>query len=163
MMAGGTYPAMLALGMLREAPVKPLPVEQNGAGKKVIILGAGLAGMSAAYELTKLGYQCTVLEARNRSGGRCWSVRKNAVNTETGNVVQTAAFDEGLYYNAGPSRIPHHHQLTLHYCKELKVPLQVYNNVNASAWYFSEGRGPLSDGARRLQRRGGRFSWRPHP
>ncbi len=145
MLAGGTYPAMMALGMLREAPVNPLPLEQNGAGKKVIILGAGLAGMSAAYELSKLGYQCTILEARNRSGGRCWSVRKNASNTETGNVVQTAAFDEGLYYNAGPSRIPHHHQLTLHYCKELKVPLQVYNNVNESAYYFSEGKGPLSN------------------
>ena len=145
MLAGGSYPAMLALGMLREAPVYPLPTEQNGAGKHIIILGAGLAGMTAAYELGKLGYQCTILEARNRSGGRCWSVRKNATNTETGNIQQTAAFDEGLYYNAGPSRIPHHHQLTLHYCKELKVPLQVYNNVNASAWYFSEGKGPLSN------------------
>ena len=145
MLAGGTYPAMMALGMLREAPVTALPAEQNGAGKRVIILGAGLAGMSAAYELTKLGYQCTVLEARNRSGGRCWSVRKDATNTETGNIVQTARFDQGLYYNAGPSRIPHHHQVTLHYCKELKVPLQVYNNINGSAYYFSEGKGPLSN------------------
>lgn len=145
MLAGGTYPAMLALGMLRGAPVTPLPEEQNGSGKHVIILGAGLAGMTAAYELSKLGYRCTILEARNRVGGRCWSVRKGASNTETGNITQTAAFDDGLYYNAGPSRIPHHHQVTLHYCKELKVPLQVYNNVNASAYYFSEGKGPLSN------------------
>jgi len=70
-------------------------------------------------------------------------VRKNATNTETGSITQTAGFDDGLYYNAGPSRIPHHHQLTLHYCKELKVPIQVYNNVNESAYYFSEGKGPL--------------------
>lgn len=145
MLAGGTYPAMLALGMLRNAPVKPLPLEKNGAGKHVIILGAGLAGMASAYELNKLGYQCTILEARDRSGGRCWSVRKNSSNIETGNIKQTAAFDEGLYYNAGPSRIPHHHALTLHYCKELKVPIQVYNNVNESAYYFSEGKGPLSN------------------
>jgi len=143
MLAGGTYPAMLALGMLKAAPVKPLPADKNGAGKHIIILGAGLAGMASAYELVKLGYQCTILEARNRSGGRCWSVRKNATNTETGNITQTAGFDDGLYYNAGPSRIPHHHQLTLHYCKELKVPIQVYNNVNESAYYFSEGKGPL--------------------
>jgi len=140
MLAGGTYPAMLALGMLKEAPVKPLPAEKNGTGKHIIILGAGLAGMASAYELVKLGYQCTILEARNRSGGRCWSVRKNATNTETGSITQTAGFDDGLYYNAGPSRIPHHHQLTLHYCKELKVPIQVYNNVNESAYYFSGGR-----------------------
>ncbi|MEP6749709.1 MAG: flavin monoamine oxidase family protein [Bacteroidota bacterium] len=145
MLAGGTYPAMLALGMLRSAPVTELPAERNGAGKHVIILGAGLAGMASAYELTKLGYQCTILEARDRVGGRCWSVRKDAVNTETGNITQTANFDSGLYYNAGPSRIPHHHQLTLHYCKELKVPIQVYNNVNESAYYFSEGKGPLSN------------------
>jgi len=143
MLAGGTYPAMLALGMLKAAPVKPLPADKNGAGKHIIILGAGLAGMASAYELVKLGYQCTILEARNRSGGRCWSVRKNATNTETGSITQTAGFDDGLYYNAGPSRIPHHHQLTLHYCKELKVPIQVYNNVNESAYYFSEGKGPL--------------------
>jgi len=145
MLAGGTYPAMLALGMLRSAPVKPMPDERNGAGKHIIILGAGLAGMTAAYELIKLGYQCTVLEARDRTGGRCWSVRNGSTNTETGNITQTASFDQGLYYNAGPSRIPHHHQLTLHYCKELKVPLQVYNNLNESAYYFSEGKGALSN------------------
>ena len=145
MLAGGTYPAMLALGMLRSAPVKPIPDERNGAGKHIIILGAGLAGMTAAYELIKLGYQCTVLEARDRAGGRCWSVRNGSTNTETGNITQTATFDQGLYYNAGPSRIPHHHQLTLHYCKELKVPLQVYNNLNESAYYFSEGKGALSN------------------
>jgi monoamine oxidase len=145
MLAGGTYPAMLALGMLKPAPVHALPTEVVGAGKTVVILGAGLAGLSAAYELSKLGYQCTILEARDRVGGRCWSVRKGSTNTETGNILQTAGFDNGLYYNAGPSRIPHHHQLSLHYCKELKVPLQVYNNVNESAYYFSEGRGPLSN------------------
>lgn len=142
MLAGGTYPAMLALGMLREAPVTPLPTVQNGAGKHIIVLGAGLAGMATAYELTKLGYQCTILEARSRSGGRCWSVRKDATNTETGNITQTANFDEGLYYNAGPSRIPHHHALSLHYCKELKVPLQVYNNVNQAAYYFVKAKDP---------------------
>jgi len=145
MLAGGTYPAMLALGMLRSAPVKPIPDERNGAGKHIIILGAGLAGMTAAYELMKLGYQCTILEARDRPGGRCWSVRNGSTNTETGNITQTATFDQGLYYNAGPSRIPHHHQLTLHYCKELRVPLQVYNNLNESAYYFSEGKGALSN------------------
>ena len=145
MLAGGSYPAMLALGMLQQAPVTPLPNEKTIAGKKIIILGAGLAGMAAAYELGKLGHECIVLEARNRSGGRCWSVRKNSRNTETGNILQVATFDEGLYYNAGPSRIPHHHQLTLHYCKELKVPLQVYNNVNEAAYYFSEGKGTLSN------------------
>ncbi len=146
MLAGGTYPAMLAMGMLRPAPVTPLKITGGDkTGKQVIILGAGLAGLSAAYELIKAGYQCTVLEARERSGGRCWSVRKNSTNIETGQPLQTAGFDDGLYYNAGPSRIPHHHLLTLHYCKELKVPIQVYNNVNEATYYFSEGKGTLSN------------------
>jgi monoamine oxidase len=139
------YPAMLAWDMLRPAPAHPFELEGTANGKKVIILGAGLAGMASAYELSKLGYQCTILEARERSGGRCWSVRKGAVNTETDLGKHSAGFDDGLYFNAGPSRIPHNHELTLHYCKELGVPLQVYNNVNEAAWYFSEGKGNLSN------------------
>jgi monoamine oxidase len=139
------YPAMLAMGILPAAPAHPFRLEGSGNGKEVLILGAGLAGMAAAYELGKLGYRCTILEARERAGGRCWSIRKGSVNTEVGESVHTAAFDEGQYFNAGPSRIPHHHALTLHYCKELKVPVQVYNNVNENAYYFSEGKGPLSN------------------
>lgn len=139
------YPALLAWDLLKPAPAYPFALEGNGNGKKIVILGAGLAGMTCAYELSRLGYECTILEARERSGGRCWSVRKGAVNTETGNGKHTAPFDEGLYFNAGPSRIPHNHELTLHYCKELGVPLEVYNNVNEAAWYFSEGKGSLSN------------------
>ena len=94
--AGGSYPIMLALGMLRKAPAHPFSLEGNGQGKHILILGAGLAGMASAYELSKLGYRCTILEARNRAGGRCWSVRKGSVNTETGQPLHTAHFDEGL-------------------------------------------------------------------
>lgn len=143
--AGATYPGMMALGMLKAAPVHPMDYSPLEKGRKVIILGAGLAGMAAAYELTKLGYQCTILEARERVGGRVFSVRKRSVTEETDNGKATASFDEGLYFNAGPSRIPHHHLLTLQYCKELGVPLQIYNNVNESGYFFSEGKGKLSN------------------
>jgi monoamine oxidase len=145
MLAGGAYPAMLALGMLKTAPAHAFKLEGNGAGKKVIILGGGLAGMTTAYELSKSGYQCTILEARERAGGRCWSIRKGSINNEISTPQQTARFDDDLYFNAGPSRIPHHHKLTLHYCKELGVPLEVYNNVNEAAYYFAEGKGSLSN------------------
>lgn len=145
MLAGGAYPALLALGMLKAAPAHAFNLEGSGAGKKVIILGGGLAGMTAAYELSKSGYDCTILEARERAGGRCWSIRKGSISNEIGTPQQIAGFDDDLYFNAGPSRIPHHHQLTLHYCKELGVPLEVYNNVNEAAYYFSEGKGPLSN------------------
>jgi monoamine oxidase len=145
MLAGGTYPAMLALGMLKAAPANAFNLQGDGKGKKIIILGAGLAGMSATYELEKLGYNCTILEARERAGGRCFSVRNGSTNQEVNQPKQTAIFDDGLYFNAGPSRIAHHHEITLHYCKELAVPLETYNNVNDAAYYFAEGKGPLSN------------------
>jgi monoamine oxidase len=145
MLAGGAYPAMLALGMLKPAPAHAFNLEGDGRGKHIIILGAGLAGMTCAYELNKLGYQCTILEARQRTGGRCWSIRNGATNQEIDKPAVTAKFDDGLYFNAGPSRIPHNHELTLHYCKELGVPIQVYNNVNEGAYYFAEGKGTLSN------------------
>lgn len=145
MLSGATYPAMMALGLLNSAPAHAFSLEGSGNGKKVIILGAGLAGMTCAYELNKLGYQCTVLEARERTGGRCWSIRNNSKHTENGRPTAVANFDEGLYFNAGPSRIPHHHEITLHYCRELGIPIQVYNNVNESTYYFAEGKGPLSN------------------
>ncbi|HTJ49944.1 MAG TPA: flavin monoamine oxidase family protein [Cyclobacteriaceae bacterium] len=144
-LTGATYPAMLALGMLKSAPAHGFNFEGHGNGKHVVILGAGLAGMTAAFELNKLGYKCTLLEARKRTGGRCWSVRKGSSNQELNHPNQIASFDEGLYFNAGPSRIPHHHKLSLHYCKELDVAVQNYNNVNEGAYYFSEGSGSLSN------------------
>jgi monoamine oxidase len=133
------------MGLLPAAPVYPFNLQGSGEGREVLILGAGLAGLAAAYELNKLGYRCRVLEARSRAGGRCWSVRRGSLHEEVGSEPVRAQFDEGQYFNAGPSRIPHHHELTLHYCKELDVPLQVYNNINENAYYFSEGRGPLSN------------------
>lgn len=137
---------MMAMGMMKEAPVHPFDLKGDaGNNKRIILLGAGLAGMTAAYELTRAGYKCTLLEARERAGGRVFTVRKGSVNEETDNGKAIADFDEGMYYNAGPSRIPHHHLLTLHYCKELAVPLEVYNNINESAYFFSEGKGSLSN------------------
>src|ERR1700760_2153386 len=49
-----------------------------GKGAKVVILGAGIAGLVSAYELRALGYECTLLECRPRPGGRNWTVRGGA-------------------------------------------------------------------------------------
>jgi monoamine oxidase len=73
--AGGhraTYLTMQAMGLIGTAAVaEPLALEKGAAHRtKVAILGAGVAGLSAAYELGKAGYDVVVLEARDRVGGR---------------------------------------------------------------------------------------------
>ncbi|MBW7455004.1 flavin monoamine oxidase family protein [Paenibacillus sepulcri] len=115
----------------------------NRNGKKVIILGAGIGGMTAAYELGKAGYDVTILEARERAGGRNWSVRKGTTEAEVGASKQIARFDDGMYLNAGPMRIPQFH-VTMDYCREFGVEMEPFNNVNDSAYYYNENVGALS-------------------
>ncbi len=91
-----------------------------------------------------------MLEARDRVGGRNWTVRRGATAEELGGQRQTADFADDLYFNAGPARIPQHHT-TLDYCRELGVPVEPFANVNADAWYYHEGNGPF-DGPLLAQR-----------
>ncbi|WP_204524860.1 flavin monoamine oxidase family protein [Priestia abyssalis] len=126
-----------------EAPKKSDLVMANKNGKKIIILGAGIAGMAAAYELGKAGYNCHILEARDRTGGRNWTIRGGTEETEINGVKQVAKFDKGQYMNAGPARIPQHH-VTIDYCRELGVELEVFCNVNEFSYYYQENAGPLS-------------------
>src|SRR5438477_1641376 len=53
-------------------------MSDNGAlrGVSVIVAGAGLAGLSAAFDLTAMGAEVTILDARNRVGGRVWTIRE---------------------------------------------------------------------------------------
>src|ERR1700676_1021018 len=81
--AGGyraTYLSMQAMGLIgAAAEAEPLALEKGTAhGTRVVVLGAGVAGLSAAYELGKAGYDVTVLEARDRVGGRDWTFRRGA-------------------------------------------------------------------------------------
>ncbi len=94
--ADATYHGMLALGLMAESSYKPLKLQGQGNGRRVVILGAGLAGMCAAFELNKLGYACIILEARNRAGGRCWTVRRGTDETEVTGARQVCEFDQGL-------------------------------------------------------------------
>jgi monoamine oxidase len=129
----------------------PPALSGSGKGKKVLILGAGLAGMTAAYELEKLGYKVQILEARAFAGGRCQTARKGFSLTELGGEKQTCAFDEGHYINHGPWRIPLHHQSTLHYTKLFEVPLEVMINDNDHAYVYSENAGPFAGKRMRIK------------
>lgn len=103
--------------------------------KKVLVLGAGISGLTAAYELTKAGYNVQVLEASSRAGGRNLTVRRGSRIDETG-FQQVCEFDDDpdLYFNCGPARIPGCHENLLGYCKELGVELEPFINDNRNAW-----------------------------
>ena len=137
---------MEALGFgFASARAAPPSLTGGAKGKKVVILGAGLAGMTAAYELDKAGYQVQVVEARSFAGGRCQSSRKGFKHTDLAGNTQVCDFDEGHYLNHGPWRIPYHHRSTLHYTKLFGVPLESFVNDNdASYVYFEKGSGPLA-------------------
>jgi monoamine oxidase len=135
-----------ALGFGFESAQAAPPALSKGKSARVVVLGAGLAGLTAAYELDKLGYQVELLEARSLAGGRCLTARKGTVNIEATGSRQDCAFDEDLYFNAGPWRIPYHHSATLYYAREFRVPLEILVNDNDAAYVLSKnGRGPLAN------------------
>jgi len=133
---GAAFLTMQHLGLMAvpEASAMPLAMESgSGKGTKVVILGGGIAGLVAAYEMGKAGYSCTVLEARQRPGGRNWTVR-NGTKVEFNNgTTQTASWEDSSYFNAGPARLPSTHKTMLGYCKELGVPLEVEVNTSRSS------------------------------
>jgi monoamine oxidase len=81
--------------------------------KRVIVAGAGLAGLVAAYELSKLGYEVTVLEAASIPGGRVRTLR--------------SPFSDDLHADAGAMFLPASHPLPLKYSSEFNLPLQAVN------------------------------------
>jgi len=99
-------------------------VPDPGKPLHVVIVGAGLAGLVAAYELEKRGHRVTILEADPRHvGGR----------------VRTLRLKDGLYGEAGAMRIPTRHELTRHYVREFGLPLRNFVHSNPQAYYFFRG------------------------
>lgn len=94
--------------------------------RKVLVLGAGMAGLVAAHELSKLGHDVTILEARTRPGGRVYTLRE--------------PFADGLYAEAGAARIPDNHEITLKYVKELGLQLEPFYPSRLNAVRFDRGR-----------------------
>jgi len=95
------------------------------SGKRVVVLGAGLAGLAAALQLQKSGYDVTVLEAQDIPGGRVKTIR--------------APFASGGYAEAGAVRIYSNNRWTMKYVKQmgLESKLAAYDDdVGAKLWYL---------------------------
>lgn len=141
---GATLGAMQALGLtgglIGEAHGQEIATltPTLGKGVHVVVLGAGIAGLTSAYELEQAGFQVTLLEARDRVGGRAWTVRDGDKIEMIGEETQTAKFSDGIYFNAGPARIPSFHQGLIGYAKKFGVPLEVEVNSSRSAYVMGD-------------------------
>jgi len=138
--AGAMYLTMEALGLAIPTPAGAENFQVppgSGKGRSVVILGAGIAGLVSAYELQKAGYKVTVLEARDRIGGRVWTIRGGDRIVQHGRPDQQATFDPGLYFNSGAARIPSTHRVILGYARRFGVQMETFVNVNRNAgWDF---------------------------
>ena len=107
----------LALLAAAAVPLPQLPrFPQRASPQRIVVLGGGLAGLCAAYELQNLGHTVTVLEGQTRPGGRVRTLRES--------------FGPGLYTEAGAESIPGVHDITQHYAREFGLAL-VANSSNA--------------------------------
>ena len=110
---------------------------QTGARKEVLVLGAGMAGLAAAYELQQRGHKVTVLEGSKRVGGR----------------VLTHRFKDGSHVELGAMRLPLSHDYTRHYIKEVGLENTLIDFFNATDQNFLDIRDVVcrrADGAQRI-------------
>ncbi len=132
---GAAFASMRALGMAPDAAdAAPLDLARPAQPLSVVILGAGIAGLVCGWELSQAGYDVTILEARDRVGGRNWSIRRGSVIAMTDGTEQLCDFSEGEYFNAGPARLPSHHKTMLGYCRAFGVALETEVNQSRSAY-----------------------------
>jgi monoamine oxidase len=118
--------AALAARPLRAAALQTVPPASQGPRQRVLVVGAGLAGLAAAYELTQAGHEVTVLEARSRAGGRVQTLRE--------------PFADGLYVEAGAATVQDTHDWTIHYAGLFDLPLDPIPHSPGAILYQVGGR-----------------------
>lgn len=111
------------------AHVERLP--RRGRAQKIVVLGAGLAGLCSAFELQSQGHDVTVLEAQSRPGGRVLTLRE--------------PFAPGLYTEAGPESIPETHDLTRYYARLFGLKLAPAWPTDMRTVYYAGGRRIIPD------------------
>src|SRR5271165_2912685 len=155
-LVGGSSLVMSALSswdlMAADAGKRPA-LSGRPRNAKVIVLGAGVSGLALGYELSRLGYDFQILEARDRVGGLCWTIRGGTTHTEIGGERQQCTWNEGLWVNAGPWRLPYSHTGVLGYCKELGVPLEMFVNEAEGSYFYYEGANAGSLAKKRIRMR----------
>jgi len=90
----------------------PGTLTETSAPLNIVIIGAGMSGLIAGYELLRAGHQVTILEARNRVGGRVHTLYE--------------PFDNGQFAEAGASRIPSSHNLTMAYIQHFELDIDPF-------------------------------------
>ncbi len=81
------------------------------AGRRVVVIGAGFAGLACAFELRSAGYDVTVIEARDRVGGRVLSFNRDFNNS----------FVEGRNVEGGAELIGSNHPTWVAYADRFKL------------------------------------------
>ena len=107
------------------------PGESDNNSKKVIIIGAGISGLVAGYELTIAGHDVTILESRSRIGGRVLTIR--------------SPFSNNHYVEGGAARIKPSHNLTIAYANHFNLPLDPFYATNGNYVDFSNGSRTIID------------------
>jgi monoamine oxidase len=108
------------LGLIRDG------LSKASTPKRVVIVGAGMAGLTAGHELLRAGHVPVILEAQQRVGGRVFTLRE--------------PFTHGLYAEAGAMRIPKSHALTMAYIEKFKVATGPFTMGNPEGYYYLRGR-----------------------
>src|SRR5262249_31241856 len=108
---GAMYQTMVEMGYAANSDFTgPIQLSPAPRGASVLIRGAGIAGMVAPYEMSKVGYNVQILEYNDRPGGRNWTLHSGDSYTELGGRTQKVDFAPGQYFNPGPWRLPYRHQ-----------------------------------------------------
>src|SRR5258706_9406402 len=140
-MVGGSaalYQAMTTMGHAAETQFSgPPKLSGARAGASVLVLGAGLAGLLAAYELNKAGYKVRILEYQARAGGRNWSLYGGDTYTELGGATPKVGVAAGHYPKPRPWGIPHPPRPPLPYFKQIRGPLQPFIPFNPQRFVHS--------------------------
>jgi monoamine oxidase len=103
-----------------------------GPSRKVIVLGAGLAGLVAGYELLQAGHDVTIVEARNQPGGRVRTLRE--------------PFTDGLHAEAGALFVPQRHALTLKYARLFGLALDPALPLLEARLFYARGQRIVAGG-----------------